>query len=120
MNYEAISRVPMSDWMLAVAVLVCGAVAIAATWRWAGRLTFVVSPETYGGPGEGREPEVVLPQGPNGDDIPELDDVDRVLWEMIESEYRRNVRRNAPVPVPALLRRRPSLARSIPVTEEPS
>ncbi len=116
MSSEAIARVPMSDWLLALAVVVCGAAAIVAVWRGTGRLTRIEVVEEPGRPEGGTPPVVESPQGPHGEDIPELDDVDEMLWAMIEAEYRRSERRVGPAPVPlgALLRHRAALTPTTP------
>lgn len=102
MSTEALGRVPLGDWLLAVAVLVCGIVAIAATWR--GTRTIVLSADSGdGGLGDAYEPQLALPSGPSNV-APILDDVDRALWDLIESEYAgvtRGEPRRDDVPVPA-------------------
>lgn len=120
MSSEAIARVPLTDWILALAVAVCGAVAVVAVWRGTGRLIRVEVLEDPGRPDGGTDPVVETPHGPHGDDVPELDDVDHMLWAMIEAEYRRSERRVAPAPVPlgALLRRRASVAPSTSTPKE--
>lgn len=87
MSAEAIGRVPLSDWAMAVAVLACGVVAIAATWRCT-RFATVADDTGDGGFGDDRRPQLALPPGPPNY-VAELDDVDRALWELIEGEYAR-------------------------------
>jgi hypothetical protein len=90
MSGEAIARVPLTDWLMAVAVLACGVVAIAATWRCTRLLTLATTAEDTGDGGldEAREPQLALPPGPPNVVVP-LDDIDRALWDLIEDEYAR-------------------------------
>lgn len=87
MSAEAIGRVPLSDWLMAVAVLACGVAAIAATWRYTRFLT-LVDDTGDGGLTDKQSPLLALPPGPPNH-APALDDVDRALWELIEGEYAR-------------------------------
>ena len=94
----------MTEWLLAVAVVVCGGIAIAAVWRVTGRLSTVETLDAPGRPEGGTRPETVPPPTPDTGEFPELDDVDRRLWDMIESEYRRSERRALPARAPVALR----------------
>lgn len=88
MSGDAIGRVPLTDWLMAVAVLACGVVAIAATWRCTRFMTVatVVDDTGEGGLRDDREPQLALPPGPPNH-VVSLDDVDRALWDLIEEEY---------------------------------
>jgi hypothetical protein len=90
MNAEAIGRVPLSDWAMAAAVLVCGVVAIAATWRYTRfvSLRSLAADNSEGGLGDEPAPQLALPPGPPNHVIV-VDDVDRALWELIDGEYER-------------------------------
>lgn len=72
---------------MALAVLACGVVAIAATWRCT-RSLGLVEETRDGGLGGEPEPQLVLPPAPPNH-APALDDMDRALWDLIEGEYAR-------------------------------
>ncbi len=94
MSADAIGRVPFSDWMMALAVLACGVVAIAATWRYT-RFPTLVYDTGDGGLGDARSTQLALPPGPPNH-APAFDAMDRALWDLIEGEYARLPQRQRP------------------------
>jgi hypothetical protein len=91
MSAEAIARVPLTDWLMALAVLACGAVAIAAAWRCVGEMNTASSSEDGGDWGQWETP-LALPPGP-AHRLTVPDEIDRELWALIEAEYERGARR---------------------------
>ena len=92
MSMEAIGRVPVIDWLMGVAVLVCGVVAVIAVWRCCDRLGGAGTAADEGpdeGHGRGHWPTpLALPPGPtNGIVLP--DQIDEELWKIIDDEQRR-------------------------------
>ncbi len=94
MSMEAIGRVPVTDWLMGLVVLVCGVVTIVAVWRYADRLSGVGVVMDEGsdeddGPGNWKAP-LALPPGP-ANDVVVPDHIDEELWRIIETEHRRPV-----------------------------
>ena len=95
MTMEAIGRVPLTDWLMGVGVLISGLVAIVAAWRYAdqlgGGLGLALEDGDEGdGPGNRRAP-LALPPGPPSGDV-----IDEELWSIIDAELRRPTKRSAP------------------------
>lgn len=100
MSMEAIGRVPVTDWLLGLVVLVCGVATIVAVWRYADQLGDSLGlamdngPDEGDGPGEPKTP-LALPPGPSNGVI-QPDQIDEELWSIIEAERRRPVERAEP------------------------
>lgn len=92
MSLDAIRRVPISDWLMGLTVLMCGVVAVVAAWRYADRLAGAGA-TSDGGRDEGEggtdlDPPAALPPGPSNR-VVLPDRIDQELWSIIDAERRR-------------------------------
>lgn len=92
MSMEGINRVPVSDWLMGLAVLICGVVAIVAVWRYSDRiggsgLASEEGPDEGCGRGDTKVP-LALPPGPSHG-VPLPDQIDEELWSIIDAAERR-------------------------------